>query len=52
MYPLIHTSLEEINAQLPNIQSPDELTFSSENQYTTVIIKQAIAAALEKAARK
>ncbi|MDE5966758.1 MAG: hypothetical protein K2G89_07990 [Lachnospiraceae bacterium] len=52
MYPLIHTSLDEINAQLPNIQSPDELTFSSENQYTTVIIKQAIAAALEKAALK
>ncbi len=50
MYPLIHTTIEEINGQLTNIQSPEELTFSSENQYTTIIIKQAISAALEKAA--
>ncbi len=49
MYPLITSTIEEINAQLANIQSPDELTFSSDNQYTTIIIKQAINAALEKA---
>lgn len=49
MYPLITTTMDEINAQLTNIKSLDELTFSSENQYTTIIIKQAIASALEKA---
>ena len=49
MYPLINSTLDEINAQLTTIDSPDELTFSSDNQYTTTIIKQAILAASQKA---
>lgn len=49
MYPLVTSSIDEINQQLPTITDPDELTFSNENQYTTVILKQAIEAALEKA---
>lgn len=49
MYPLINSTLDEINAQLTTIDNPEELTFSGENQYTTTIIKQAIIAASEKA---
>lgn len=49
MYPLLDTTLDEINAQLTTAASPEDLTFSGENQYTTTIIKQAILAAVEKA---
>lgn len=49
MYPLIHSTLDEINAQLTTVDSPEELTFSGDNQYTTTIIKQAIIAASDKA---
>lgn len=49
MYPLIHSTIDEINAQLTTIDTPEELTFSSDNQYTTTIIRQAIIAAADKA---
>lgn len=49
MYPLIHSTLDEINAQLTTIDRPEDLTFSGDNQYTTTIIKQAIIAATDKA---
>lgn len=49
MYPLLDTTLDEINAQLATVDSPEDLTFSGENQYTTTIIKQAILAAAKKA---
>ena len=34
MYPLLEPSLEEINAQLENISSIDDLKLNSENKYT------------------
>ena len=49
MYPLLTPALEEINSQLPNIESVDELTGSADNQYTSVILIQAIKNALEPA---
>ncbi len=49
MYPLINSTLDEINAQLTTIDRPEDLTFSGDNQYTTTIIKQAIIAATDKA---
>ncbi len=49
MYPLLTPALEEINAQLPDIESADDLTCSADSQYTSVILTQAIKNALEKA---
>ncbi|MBP3505894.1 MAG: hypothetical protein J6K43_05760 [Lachnospiraceae bacterium] len=49
MYPLLTPALEEINSQLPNIESVDELTGSADSQYTSVILIQAIKNALEPA---
>ncbi|MBR0411324.1 MAG: hypothetical protein IJI25_10050 [Eubacterium sp.] len=49
MYPLLTPSLEEINAQLANINSIDDLRLQSDNQYTSMILQQAIKNALKKA---
>ncbi len=49
MYPLIDTAIEELNSQLGSVQSIDDLVFSGENQYTAIVIKQALRAAIEKA---
>lgn len=49
MYPLLTPALEEINAQLPDIESVDDLTCSADSQYTSVILTQAIKNALEAA---
>ena len=49
MYPLLEPSLEEINAQLENISSIDDLKLNSENKYTGLILQQAIKNALSKA---
>ncbi len=49
MYPLIDTAIEEINAQLGSIQNIDDMVFSGENQYTSIVIKQAMRVAIEKA---
>lgn len=50
MYPLLTPALEEINAQLPDIESTDDLNCSADSRYTSVILTQAIQNALEKAA--
>ncbi len=49
MYPLLEPALNEINEQIPTLESPDELTYSQENQYTYIILNQAIKNALEQA---
>lgn len=49
MYPLVEPSLEEINKQLPNVKSVDDIKFEGQNQYTNTILKQAIKNALKKA---
>lgn len=49
MYPLLSSSLEDINKQLETVNSIDEVNFSETNQYTNTILKQAIKNALEKA---
>ena len=41
MYPLIGPSLDEINTQLESGVSFDNLTYSKDNQYTTILIIQA-----------
>lgn len=49
MYPLLTPALEEINRQLPDIESVDDLTCSADSQYTSIILTQAIKNALEAA---
>lgn len=49
MYPLLEPALNEINEQIPSLDSPDDVTYSQENQYTYIILNQAIKNALEQA---
>lgn len=49
MYPLITPSLEEINNQISVVSSIDNITYSSDNKYTSIIILEAIKDALEDA---
>lgn len=49
MYPLLETAIDEINAQISTVSSVDDITYSRDNQYTTIILNQAIKSALEKA---
>lgn len=49
MYPLLTPALDEIREQLPDIESPDDLTCSADSQYTSVILVQGIKNALEPA---
>lgn len=49
MYPLLEPSLEDINSQLENLSSIDDLQIDSENKYTGLILQQAIKNALQKA---
>lgn len=52
MYPLLTPALEEINRQLPDIKSVEDLNCSADSQYTSVILTQAIKNALEAAVSK
>lgn len=49
MYPLIQPSLDEINAKLPTVSNIDDITYSSDNKYTSIVILQAIKQAIEPA---
>lgn len=49
MYPLIQPSLDEINSQIGMVSSVDDITYSSDNKYTTIIILEAIDNALKDA---
>ncbi len=49
MYPLLEPALDEINNQIATVNSIDDINYSSENQYTYIILNQAIKNAVEKA---
>ncbi len=50
MYPLLEPALNEINNQISVVDNVDDITYSSENQYTYIILNQAIKNALSQAA--
>ena len=49
MYPLIQPALEELTAQILKKQSLEGISYSPDNQYTSLMLLNAIEAALEKA---
>lgn len=49
MYPLLEPSLEEISTQILETQSLDNISYSSDSQYTSMLLLDAIAASLEQA---
>lgn len=52
MYPLLEPALNEINNQISVVDSVDDITYSKENQYTYIILNQAIKNALGQATQK
>lgn len=50
MYPLLEPAIESIAGQIYEKQSLDGITYADENKYTSLVLLQAIQAALEKAA--
>lgn len=49
MYPLIEPALEDLATQILEKQSLEGISYSADNQYTTLMLLNAIEAALEKA---
>lgn len=49
MYPLVTPVLNDLSAQILEKQSIEGITYNPDNQYTSVVLYNAIAAALEKA---
>ena len=49
MYPLVQPSLESLAAQIYEKQSLDDLSYSMESKYTTLILLDAIRTAVDKA---
>lgn len=49
MYPLIEPALEDLSAQICETQSTENITYSEESKYTSLLLLDAIDAALEKA---
>lgn len=49
MYPLIEPAFEDLTAQILEKQSLEGISYSSDNQYTSLMLLNAIEAALEKA---
>lgn len=49
MYPLLEPALDEINSQIATVDNIDDINYSSENQYTYIILNQAIKNAVDKA---
>ncbi|MBE5943420.1 MAG: hypothetical protein E7258_00710 [Lachnospiraceae bacterium] len=49
MYPLLNPSLEEINNQISASNSIDDVTYSSDNKYTSIMIIEGIKKAVETA---
>lgn len=49
MYPLLEPALNEINSQISVVENVDDITYSKENQYTYIILNQAIKNALQQA---
>ena len=49
MYPLVRPALEELTEQILSNQSLDHITYSQNNQYTSMVLLGAIEDALQKA---
>lgn len=49
MYPLLTPTLEEMEAQIIEKQSLDEITYAKNNQYTSIVLLGAIQDAISKA---
>lgn len=49
MYPLVEPALEDLAEQIYKNQSLDNITYNSENQYTSMVLMNAIEDAVEKA---
>lgn len=49
MYPLMEPALENIAEQICSSQSLDNITYPEENQYTSLVILDAVSKAVEKA---
>lgn len=49
MYPLMEPALEQLSAQILEKQSLDDISYSDDNKYTSMILLDAIAASLEQA---
>lgn len=52
MYPLMEPALEELSAQIIETQSIDNLTYSDDNKYTSMVLLNAITTSLEQATAK
>lgn len=49
MYPLMEPTLEELSAQILETQSLENLSYGEDNQYTSMLLLDAIASSLEQA---
>lgn len=49
MYPLIEPAFETLSIQIREQQSTDNITYSNDNKYTSMVLLNAIKASLEKA---
>lgn len=49
MYPLVKPAMEELSRQIVDTQSLDNITYSESNQYTSIVLMNAIEEAIEKA---
>ena len=52
MYPLLSSSMEEINTELQYVSSIDDVTYSGDNKYTTLLLIDAIKEALSQAEKQ
>lgn len=49
MYPLVRPAMEELSKQIIDTQSLENITYSQSNQYTSIVLLNAIESAIEKA---
>jgi len=52
MYPLIQPAFEDIASQIEEKQSLENITYSEDNKYTSLVLLDAISSSLDKAAIK
>ena len=49
MYPLMEPALDELSAQIIETQSLENITYSDDNKYTSMVLLNAITTSLEQA---
>ena len=52
MDPLLEPTMESLNDQLCELQDPEQVTYSAETRYTSLVLLEAVKASLEKAKPK